>query len=613
MNVHYRNYPRQWRLRVIYLRRWSYVCLGKNDKKFAIVTVYQVGRNRNAGDATAFQQQYRTQYADDTARVEITPHKQTTIDLEYFTEELRTDDFEVVVFIDANETLDHRVRSQNHDHKYKSDKGFHIDGSIDGSIATYTQNCGLSNILFEPHSEYGADILNTHLRGSKQIDFVLTIAGIAPFLQSIGLLDFDVIFQTDHRTFFIHIDMDGLFGSETETLPAQRLRQLQLEDPRVATEYRKVLHQKFIHHSVFRRIKEQLESSKSGEWNMAQESKYEGLDRNITQDILHAESVCLLKHNHNTPWSPAIGRATSLIYPGVTTEDFMSCFVCVGEKTSSSPSSRHVGHYLACIDLKDELSVLIAAVHAAMISIPLAEGFCPKRWRQAIVIMLEKIPGVPRINKLRIVQLLKAGLNQVLQSAFARNISKLAQETPGIISEHQYGRSYQMCVTPVMNKLLTVQLLIQKKTNRILFDNNAKGCYNRIFSGIALAALRRIGYSNNSVRMLGLLWAQLEHHVATGFGVSDASYKSTMNKLLYGIGQGICSSPIVWALLNQLLLTALGEEFDCISLVSVDGITTDTRPGDSFVDDTTTGATDDNHNREPIPSTVRGLAQEEDR
>jgi hypothetical protein len=83
-----------------------------------------------------------------------------------------------------------------------------------------------------------------------------------------------------------------------------------------------------------------------------------------------------------------------------------------------------------CIDLKDELSVLIASVHAAMISIPLDEGFCPERWRQEIGIMLEKIPGVSRINKLRIIQLLEADLNQVLRSACARNISKLAQETP---------------------------------------------------------------------------------------------------------------------------------------------------------------------------------------
>jgi hypothetical protein len=118
---------------------------------------------------------------------------------------------------------------------------------------------------------------------------------------------------------------------------------------------------------------------------------------------------------------------TKMIYPVVTTEDFVACFGCAAEKKSASPSRRHVGHYLACIDRKDELLVLLAPVHAAMMSIPLAEGFCPERWRHAIDIMLEKIPGVPRINKLRIIQLLEADLNQVLQSAFARNIIKLAQ------------------------------------------------------------------------------------------------------------------------------------------------------------------------------------------
>jgi hypothetical protein len=209
--------------------------------------------------------------------------------------------------------------------------------------------------------------------------------------------------------------------------------------------------------------------------------------------------------------------------------------------------------------MKDELSGLPASVHAAMVSIPLAEGFCPEQWRQAIDIMLEKIPGVPRINKLRIIQLLEADLNQVLRSAFARNISRLAQDTPDIISQHQYGRSHQTCLTPVLKKLLTVQLLIQKKTNGIVFDNDAKGCCDRIVSGIALAALRKIGYSKNSVRMLGLLWAQLEHRVATGFGVSDASYKINTDKLLYGIDQGSCPSPIVWDLLNQLLPMALDK------------------------------------------------------
>jgi hypothetical protein len=48
---------------------------------------------------------------------------------------------------------------------------------------------------------------------------------------------------------------------------------------------------------------------------MVQESKYEALDIDITRAMLHAESVCLLKHKHNTPWSPSIGcTKSSIIY-----------------------------------------------------------------------------------------------------------------------------------------------------------------------------------------------------------------------------------------------------------------------------------------------------------
>jgi hypothetical protein len=126
-----------------------------------------------------------------------------------------------------------------------------------------------------------------------------------------------------------------------------------------------------------------------------------------------------------------------------------------------------------------------------------------------------------------------------------------------------------------------------------------------------LASIRRLVYLKNSVRMLGKLWEQLEHHISTGYGISEATYSSPVNKLLYGIGQRSCSSPIRWALLNQLIMTALGEKFECIKLVSVDNSKTNTRPGDSFVDDTTTGVTSDDTAREPVPLEETDLMTDE--
>jgi hypothetical protein len=143
--------------------------------------------------------------------------------------------------------------------------------------------------------------------------------------------------------------------------------------------------------------------------------------------------------------------------------------------------------------LEERLADIQSAIHAAMMTVPLATLFCPERWKKAIDVMLEKITGVVRSNKLRIIQLLEADINQVLRIAFARNIAKLAKNNKGIISDHQYVRAHDTCLTPVFNKLVTVEILIQKRTEGIIFDNDVKGCHDRIISGVALASLRRLG------------------------------------------------------------------------------------------------------------------------
>jgi hypothetical protein len=64
--------------------------------------------------------------------------------------------------------------------------------------------------------------------------------------------------------------------------------------------------------------------------------------------------------------------------------------------------------------------------------------------------------------------------------------------------------------------------------------------------------------------------------------------------------------------LNQLILSALEEKYECITLVSVDKSTTITRPGDSFVDDTTTGTTYDDVTKDPVPIDEKELTSDEE-
>jgi hypothetical protein len=159
----------------------------------------------------------------------------------------------VATVIDANETEDRNARPQPHSQQFTSTLGFNIDGTLDGSLKTFITNCVLINVVAS--KQPGQPVPNTHNRGSKQIDFMLATPGIYRFILAIGLLDFNAVFNSDHRSFFFDIDVDGFFGTSVEVLAPQRFRNLQLEDHRIGQEYRKILHKQFTHHNVYKRIK----------------------------------------------------------------------------------------------------------------------------------------------------------------------------------------------------------------------------------------------------------------------------------------------------------------------------------------------------------------------
>jgi hypothetical protein len=68
----------------------------------------------------------------------------------------------------------------------------------------------------------------------------------------------------------------------------------------------------------------------------------------------------------------------------------------------------------------------------------------------------------------------------------------------------------------------------------------------------------------------------------------------------------------MWALINQFLLAALGEKCTCIRLVAIDGKEEHIRPGDSFVDNTTTGSTNDDSELEPVSHDISDLTSSEE-
>jgi hypothetical protein len=103
---------------------------------------------------------------------------------------------------------------------------------------------------------------------------------------------------------------------------------------------------------------------------------------------------------------------------------------------STSPSGRHLGHYKAIIQ-----HVTLLGCLTQFMSVSLARGISITRWQKAINIMLEKDPGRPTINRLRIIHLFEADFNFFLKLMWGSRLVQRANDSD-MINTGQCYRIY---------------------------------------------------------------------------------------------------------------------------------------------------------------------------
>jgi hypothetical protein len=98
------------------------------------------------------------------------------------------------------------------------------------------------------------------------------------------------------------------------------------------------------------------------------------------------------------------------------------------ESTTTSPSGRHLGHYKILLRLevageKDNgvnVSIMILEVYHKILMTALTLGLGLTRWKNISTCMIEKKPGVTKIDKMHVIHLFEADYNLVLKILWAR-------------------------------------------------------------------------------------------------------------------------------------------------------------------------------------------------
>lgn len=279
----------------------------------------------------------------------------------------------------------------------------------------------------------------------------------------------------------------------------------------------------------------------------------------------------------------------------ISQEEFSKAFRKWSEGTSTSPSGRHLGHYRCLFaddahtgytDEEPDPSHQIMGVYFHVATAALNWGVSLRRWQNSITTMIEKQPGCPRINKLRVIHLYEADYNLLLKIIWARRLVWHVHDLNKLNEGQAGSRPGRNSIDVVIQKEMKYLYATLTRTGLATMDNDAKSCYDRIICNLAMIVSQFYGITKEAASTQAITLQHMCFRIRTALGDSQAFYKHSHETPIHGTGQGSCASPAIWLLVSSLLMDCLGQLGNGMTMTDVMGKRTLRQLIDGFVDDT---------------------------
>ena len=217
----------------------------------------------------------------------------------------------------------------------------------------------------------------------------------------------------------------------------------------------------------------------------------------------------------------------------ITEADFCAYWKKAKERTASSISGLHFGHYKAASS-----SPYLAQAHALQLNSVFKRGIPLDRWTRGLSCMLEKEAGVIRVDKLRAILLLEADFNFANKLLVGKRMVDSLEESQAF-EEEQYGsRRQRSSIEVALNRRLLSDLSRQKRRPIAIAGVDAAHCYDRVAHPFAVLACRAVGVKQCVVHTIFSAVQRMKMKVRTAFGESDDWYGGTAEAPFQGLCQG---------------------------------------------------------------------------
>jgi hypothetical protein len=145
-------------------------------------------------------------------------------------------------------------------------------------------------------------------RSSNRLDYILCTHAIAPSIWRCGVLPFNFVISSDHRSVFIDVDIDEFLGGDPSALMSIALRGIRSQSPKARVKHVTEMEKYLLQHEVYKRADKLSTLTTRHGLTVKLKKQWEGVDKDILRASLYAEKSVAKKHR--PPWSFKLHEAS---------------------------------------------------------------------------------------------------------------------------------------------------------------------------------------------------------------------------------------------------------------------------------------------------------------
>jgi hypothetical protein len=195
----------------------------------------------------------------------------------------------------------------------------------------------------------------------------------------------------------------------------------------------------------------------------------------------------------------------------------VNAFLHWNERTSTSPSGRHLGLYKSVVtahcdsgsefddahthtDLstKQKATDILHAIYSVATSVA-ERGLYLARWIYVVNVMIYKKAGILELDELRVIHLFEADFNLLVGLIFGRWTIHNAVTTERL-HPSQFGKKGGECMDAAVAKVLHNTVATLTKTPMSQFESDATACFDRIVMTFAMLCFFLYGCPSHFIR-----------------------------------------------------------------------------------------------------------------